>query len=246
MKNYNCLTSSHLKIIAIISMAIDHFGAVFLGAYALPYALCRTIGRLAFPIFCFLLSEGFYHTSNRKNYFLRLLAFAFIAEIPFNLAFTKEIIHFGGLNVFFSLCLGFAAIWVLDSIDNLLISIPSVLCLCALASIMGTDYKWYGVALIIIFYLLRKNLPVAMVCFAAVTLIYSIWAPISFLIKTAGTYNVDFSGFINMIGRQPFAILAILPIAMYNGEKGFLKNKYFFYAFYPVHLFVFYAISLLV
>lgn len=98
-KPYECLSGSVLKVIAAVAMLIDHFGAsiliydpqafepyfYFLGAPIGLYRLCRDLGRIAFPIFCFLLTEGFIHTSNRLRYARNLLIFALISEIPFSM-----------------------------------------------------------------------------------------------------------------------------------------------------------------
>ena len=129
------LTSGALKWIALITMFIDHIGAIILekgaiSAYnqGLPTALSydvslllskmdffiRQIGRISFPIFCFLLVEGFYHTSNRKKYALRLFLFACISEIPFDLCFRGKILEFSYQNVMFTLLIGFLTMWAIE------------------------------------------------------------------------------------------------------------------------------------
>ena len=91
-----------LKMLAVISMSIDHTGAVLM-----PDCIwLRIIGRLAFPIYCFLLVQGFRNTSNIKKYIGRLALFAVVSEIPFNLAFYGTIIAEEFRNVFFTLLLG--------------------------------------------------------------------------------------------------------------------------------------------
>jgi len=92
-KNKFKLTSTDLKIIAIITMLIDHIGAVLLDTSTIEYFACRIIGRLSFPIFCFLIIEGFTHTKNNKKYLLRLFIFAIISEIPFDLVFFNKFIY---------------------------------------------------------------------------------------------------------------------------------------------------------
>ena len=113
------LSGSTLKYIAIITMLIDHFGAaffiVFTSFYAgtasfaqadILYQVMRGIGRTAFPIFCFVLVEGLYHTHDVKRYLLRLFVFALVSEVPFDLAFSDQILEFGAQNVFFTLLIG--------------------------------------------------------------------------------------------------------------------------------------------
>lgn len=131
------LSGSTLKWIAIITMLIDHIGAVILekgaiGAYnqqlstALSYEatfqlfqidhIIRQIGRVAFPIFCFLLVEGFYHTSNRKKYALRLTLFALLSEIPFDIALNGAILEFSYQNVMVTMLLGFLTMWAMETV----------------------------------------------------------------------------------------------------------------------------------
>ena len=110
------LSGSTLKLIAIITMLIDHIGAAVIARlliagqgsemlYKIYYAM-RAVGRVAFPIFCFLLVEGFFYTGSRKKYALRLFGFALLSEIPFDLAFSGKILEFGYQNVFFTLLIG--------------------------------------------------------------------------------------------------------------------------------------------
>lgn len=129
------LSGSTLKWIAIVTMLIDHIGAVlfengFIKAYnqqlsgAFSYSVThavwyadiwmRRIGRVAFPIFCFLLVEGFFHTSNRKKYALRLGIFALVSEVPFDLAFRSSILEFTYQNVMVTLFIGFLTIWAME------------------------------------------------------------------------------------------------------------------------------------
>ncbi len=108
------LSGSDLKIIAVIAMFLDHLAATVLvrclvtgvfwdqAAWYEVYQVMRNIGRVAFPIYCFLLVEGFIHTSDRRKYALRLFLFALISEIPFDLAFNAQVLEFGYQNVFFT------------------------------------------------------------------------------------------------------------------------------------------------
>ena len=168
------LTGNALKWIAIVTMLIDHVGAtlVLQMFYANPtndmlaiYYLVRSVGRVAFPIFCFLLVEGFCHTRSRGKYLLRLGLFALLAEIPFDLAFNWPeysdlnvfgILEFTSQNVFFTLFFGLCALWLWDVMAKRLprwaeyaAAVVAALPACFAANLLCTDYDVSGVALIV-------------------------------------------------------------------------------------------------
>lgn len=221
--NFRILSGSSLKIIAIILMLIDHIGAVILyhGFLArqlliLPdttayniyivYQILRFIGRASFPIFCFLLVQGFVHTSNKRGYAVRLFLFALISEIPFDIAIHGSWWTFDSQNVFFTLLIGFFVLWLTEMWKgNALLQIIIAGLGMGLAYLMKTDYSYWGIILIVVLYYFR-NRPV---------------------IQTI-------SGSIFLAWEAP-AILAFIPINMYNGKRG-ISLKYFFYVFYPAHL----------
>lgn len=211
------LNSYTLKWIAIITMVIDHTGAILLP----QFPVMRLIGRISFPIFCFLLVEGFYHTSNIKRYLIRLGIFAFISEIPFDLMFIPTNDYLTHQNVFFTLFIGLATIygiskadekWKDNSFISTLARIVVVVVGGILAYLLQTDYGILGIGYIVIFYVFRGRL----------TLIAILMAVLNY--AAYGSLNA-----------QTFAILAIPIIALYNGQKG-RSMKYLFYAFYPVHI----------
>lgn len=209
------LSSFVLKMMAIITMAIDHVGAVFFP----QYIILRIIGRLAFPIFCFLLVEGFYHTRDVHKYMLRLGIFAFVSEIPFDLAFFGTFIEFTHQNVFFTLFLGLLALYLLNTKMLLVTKTVGVFLLMFLAELLHTDYGAIGILMILVFYSFREKS----------------------IIKSASI------GIINMLlvgGVQAYATFSIIPILLYNGRRGY-NLKYIFYAFYPVHLIIIFIVSLL-
>lgn len=218
-----------LKLIAMITMFIDHTGAIlFEGS---PYYMYfRMIGRLAFPIYCFLLVEGFYHTSNVKRYLKRLGIFALISEIPFDLAFSKTeegINFFISQNVFFTLYIGLLVIYFMslvnkkymnDSMKQNLINIGVVIVGCFASIVLATDYTFLGVLLIVCFYLFRSNK--LLLAIAVLLLNYEL----------AGTL-------------QAIAAVSMIFIWFYNGKKGPKLNRYIFYAFYPAHILLLVFIS---
>lgn len=211
---YRKLDGRMLKIIAVISMFIDHVGAVLFP----NIILFRIVGRLAFPIYCFLLVEGARYTHNMRQYMLRLGIFALISEVPFDWAFYHQPVYTAHQNVFFTLFIGLVMIWFLEHPMNDM-EIPDVvskLIIVAVAGIgaelLSTDYGFSGIAIILIFYILRerlllKYLTVALIC-------------------------------IGMGWLEAFAILALIPIALYNGQRGSQTKimQFGFYVFYPAHL----------
>jgi len=245
----NCrLTGSHLKWIAILTMLIDHIGVALLEVGLLPQIadavlagnsfdyvisdyhfwyrfddVLRAIGRLSFPIFCFLLVEGFLHTKNVKKYALRLGLFALISEIPFDLAFNESFLEASYQNVFFTLFLGLLMLIGLKYFEETLplrfswLRIIVALTAILFAVFLRTDYDAFGIMLIFLLYEFRHSKKLR--CIA---------------------------GAILMLFNSTTGCIAFLLIWFYNGERGKQLPKYFFYAFYPVHLIVLYFIRLLV
>lgn len=231
-KRFRCLSGSTLKIIAICAMAIDHFAAsIIYYGILLPrktprltipnwdwftiYMVMRCIGRIAFPIFCFLLIEGFLHTSNKQKYALRLFLFALISEFPFDLALFNTPFDLEHQNVFFTLLIGLLVIWAMEAAEKfrfyILLKAAAVLAGGALALLLKTDYDYKGIIVIVVLYCLRYNQVLRTIV-----------------------------GCICLLWEAP-ACFAFIPINLYNGKRG-LSLKYFFYAFYPVHLLIYAAI----
>ncbi|MCM1183657.1 MAG: conjugal transfer protein TraX [Roseburia sp.] len=209
------ISASALKWIAVITMLVDHFAiAVYWQLDARVYEvyfLQRCIGRIAFPIYCFLLVEGFFHTRNVGRYIGRCLLFALLSEIPFNMAIYGAVWYPRGQNVYFTLTLGLCALAVLQKLRgrDILHIIAQLACVgvfACLAQLLEVDYHWKGVLFIVMFYYCR-SLPhwvrnvVGVAAFA-----YEVTAP-----------------------------LAFIPIQLYNGKRG-RQIKYLFYAIYPAHL----------
>lgn len=209
------LDSFTLKWIAMITMLVDHVGAVLFP----DQMTFRIIGRLAFPIYCFLLVEGAVHTFDWKKYLVRLSVFALISEIPFDLAFRGRMFDWGSQNVFFTLAFGLTAVLILQKWKFALTSWAGVLLLVLAAEFLRTDYGGGGVIIILIFYLLREHMIAKAFCFGAEILV---------------GYG----------GLESFALCSLFPILCYNGKKGPGGLKYFFYIFYPAHLLLLYFSSL--
>ena len=207
------ITSYQLKWIAIETMVIDHMGAIL---YPTEMVF-RYIGRVSFPIFCFLLVEGFCHTHDIFGYMARLGAFALMSEIPYDLAFNGEVLEFTHQNVFFTLLLGVILMYVLEKGGEWPQKAVEVLLVMWMAVFFHTDYGYRGILLIFIFYQLRRFRWAKLGCGAAWNLIWN-------------------------RSIQGYGAFAMIPIALYNGSRG-KKMKYFFYIFYPAHLLILFVIS---
>jgi hypothetical protein len=226
-EKYRFFSGSALKTIAVVSMIIDHVAFVLvqrmavgytyiLGSSLTVYMLLRYVGRLAFPIYCFLLVEGFAHTHDRRRYGLRLAAFAVISEIPWNLVHTGRLLY-ERQNVFFTLTLGFIALCLAEGLEKdaehrglYALGLAAVVA----AGLWGRmDYGAVGVGIILMMYLLRER--AVLRAAAGVCLLPNTW----------------------------IAGLAFVPIALYNGKRGYIRGKaaqIAFYAIYPVHLLILY------
>lgn len=222
------MSSFALKLIAMITMLIDHAGYI-LFENSPYYMYFRMIGRLAFPIYCFLLVEGFYHTSNVKKYLKRLGVFAIISEIPFDLAFhnTTNTSFLDGQNVFFTLYIGLLVIYFMslvikkyprDIMKQNVVNFTIIAIGCIVSKLLGTDYDILGVLIIVSFYLFRS---------------YKLLLTMVMLLLNYGIYG----------SLQALATISMVFIWFYNGKKGLKINKYIFYAFYPVHILLLVLIS---
>lgn len=223
-----------LKIIAMVTMLVDHIAAAVLvryfyatgdwGLYSIYYTM-RQIGRIAFPIYCFLLVEGAERTANRGRYLGRMAVFALISEIPFDLAFGSSLLEWNYQNVFFTLTIALSIIfgieWIGGRMPEGVWRKAAVLAVAAagmfLAAGLRTDYGWKGVACILILYFFRKNLKTELI--------------------------MGYAAFVFLLGEIT-ALPAFLLLSFYRGKKGF-SCKYLFYGFYPVHLLLLFGICVL-
>jgi len=226
------MNSNQLKLIAIITMLIDHVG------YALfpELLILRIVGRLAFPIFTFLIAEGYHHTRDINKYMIRLGSFALISEVPFDLAFHGQILEFHGQNIFFTLFLGLLAIKLYDLYrdKNRIIAILSVVFICLTSYFFKTDYYVFGVLIIFAFNKLRDSKAKLTVVSILLVLLMVVIALSKGDFTIYNTYQI-------------FSLLSLGLIYLYNGEPGRKLNnlKYALYAFYPVHISLIYVTQLI-
>ena len=263
------INATQLKLIALLTMFIDHIGAIIMpclidSAQANQnlslfislegiLILMRLIGRVSFPIFAFLIVNGYFHTSNKSNYLLRLTVFALISEPFFDFANTGMWLEFTHQNVFFTLALGLLTIWGYDNIAKAnsfnFVAGLYVLTMSLMAVNLRTDYDFYGVLMIFIFYLFYQNkMRLCVMMILLNLLLYgpsiAMWPYVSSLIHDS--YGFQLTGIKNLLLQifvylkcisQLFSVIALWPLVKYNGEKGdSTLNKYAFYLFYFHHM----------
>lgn len=227
------LSGSMLKVIALLSMVVDHVGGWLLADYpraAEPlfeigklqvswFFVCRgIIGRIAFPVFAFLLVEGYVHTRNRKRYLYTMLAWAVVTQPCCNLMHHMPwYTYWQGLNVLFTLAAGLLALMIYDAGHLSSIKKPlSLLVLFMVVYLGRMDYGAMGVSFILLLYVLRGN-----------------WSLV--LAATLGCF----------LKKLPFAGMSWILMLMYNGNRGFIRgnvSKYLFYAMYPLHMLAIWAV----
>lgn len=244
------MTSFALKIIALISMFCDHFG----NAYLKHFSFFNLIGRIAFPIFAFQISEGYIHTKNLKKYFLRLGIFALVSQIPFSL-FVYKFLNASplSLNVFFTLLFGLLSICLFDYVMKFfkrcnktkdeknitltkncfhldkIIGLIIVFLIAYIAQLLNTDYGAWGVILVFAFYIFKDKKMSKFITFTSLVIIKYLPS----LIQSNFHYIY--------ILMTLATLLPILFIDLYNGKQG-KKIKYMLYWFYPIHLLLLYLI----
>lgn len=213
------LSSSALKVMAVLSMVADHSAYYFIEENTVVYGVMRCFGRIAFPVFALLVAEGYAHTRNRMRYFLSLLAFAAISEVPWYLLNGADGTH----NVMFTLALGVAAMAAFDRLkEHKAVAFATVLFAATASAILGLDYGWRGILMIFLFHL-----------FGSLYNRQQSNSQSARLLQIAFTF--PFMAHYGITG----ALLACSVIFLYDGTRGFIKGnlaKYGFYAFYPLHL----------
>ena len=224
-KNFQFLSGAELKLIAIISMLADHVNKALIYPYlesnhgflAFISDVFDIIGRIAFPLFCFMLVEGYFKTRNRKKYLLNLLLFGVISEIPFDMFTTASFFNMNWNNVMFTLALVLVTVWIIDTLKEkmqkrtkalwYLVSILIVLGMCIVSMSLSLDYEHHAILIGYFFYLFH-DMPVFAIPF----------------------------GYASMF-KEPWALLGFGLTLTYNGERG-KQHKMLYYWFYPVHLLI--------
>lgn len=231
-----------LKLLAAFLMVIDHFAILFIPSDTLLYVICRLIGRLSMPLFAYYVALGFIHTKHFNNYILRLVVMTLVTQLPFtwiiyNDSFWTTLRESQGLillehfNIGLTFICGLLLLKLLQERITPIVGFPLILFLCFLAEL--GDYGLYGVALVVLFYAYHTTKLSLSQCGFAITILTALY-----------TYNPSldywFSGFV----MQAPAFLSIALINCFHTQKVKLP-RFFFYWFYPLHMFILLILSTL-
>lgn len=238
-ERYRVLSGFALKRIAVLSMVIDHFGSIVMDGVLAPYMnngavyftpdmpffiyhsmyikeICQALGSAAFPIFCFLIVEGFIHTHSRLRYGVLMAIFAIISELPYDLAHYGVLMDFSLQNVMFTLCVGILTLFAVSRLETLprkglrtVLIAAVILAGAGLAFAIRSEYVFLGIFTIALFYLLRNT-------------------------------RWQIAGLAPLLIVSPWILLAAPALLLYSGARG-KGSKYFFYVFYPTHFLLFFA-----
>ena len=233
-KNFE-LTAAVLHIIAMTLMLMDHLWATLLPARE----LLTCAGRVAFPIFAFMAVEGYFHTRSFKKYILRMLLFAVLSEIPFDLMYGGTWFYPVHQNVLWTFLLGLLGVWLMEQVRKkgktwmyLLVCVLVVPAGLVLGTLCMVDYYGVGVLTVFVFYFLHGR---KWWCFLG-QLAALYWLNVELL--GGLMYPVQLFGMEFELCQQGLALLALIPIWLYRGRQGYHSKpfQYLCYAFYPVHI----------
>lgn len=245
MKRKIGLSGFALKRLAVLSMIIDHIGSLLLRAMLEPYKVdgvlmvnrdsptalwhimearevCEILGSVAFPIFCFLIVEGFLHTRNRVGYGLRMALFALLSEIPFDLAHFHTPLSLRLQNVMFTLAVGILTLLLISRAEERWRGAPVL--------------RWTAVAL-----LTAAGMALALLARGEYVFLGVLSAVLVYLLRDWGRLRM--AGLAPLLVVSPWVLLALPFLLLYNGERG-RGSKWFFYVFYPAHFLLFAALAL--
>ena len=229
-------TSMSLHILAMVIMLIDHFKFVFY-----DITLLNSVGRIAFPIFAFMVVEGYHHTRDVKKYAQRLLFFAILSEIPADLMSRANPFYSGHQNVLWTFLIGLAMIHLNEKAKNtgkpvlrVLAAVGTVVAGYYIGVFTHVDYSKAGVLTVLTFYFFRGR---KWWCFAGqlVSMVF-----LHFVVQASSALEFSIFGCDLSLPIQGLAVLSLLPIWLYRGKQG-MHNKglqFLYYAFYPVHMLV--------
>lgn len=231
------LSAAALHILAMAFMLMDHLWATLLPAQ--EWLTC--VGRIAFPIFAFMAVEGYFHTYNLKKYLLRMLIFAVISEVPFDLMYGGTWFYPVHQNVIWTLMMGLVGIHLMETVRKkkstfvyILVSAIVVILGGLLGTLSMVDYYGIGVLTVFIFYFFRQR---KWWCLLG-QMLALYWVNVELL--GGLMYPIRLFGMEFELCQQGLALLALLPIWLYRGRQGYHSKpfQYFCYAFYPIHMLV--------
>lgn len=215
-------------MIAIVTMFCDHLGYTLFK----HFSYFNYIGRLAFPLFAFGISEGYAHTRSKKNYCMRLLMFGIISQIPFMWFNSMFRNNFFSLNIFFTLLIGLIAIIGYEQCKSKAVGILLVVSLACTADFFKTDYGYWGVLIIFIFHVFKDKKWLMNLSYIGLCIIK--YLPLAISTSLYLEYGLLFI----------CTLIPLIFINLYNGKKG-PNTKYLLYTFYPVHLALLYLFNIL-
>lgn len=231
------ITSMVLHLMAMAFMLCDHlWGTVIPGN---DWLTC--IGRMAFPIFAFLLMEGYFHTGNLKKYALRLFLFALLSEIPFNLAMGSRLFYPVHQNVLWSFLISLGLVHWNEKVKKsgklwlrILAGVVSILLGYVVGLLSMVDFYHAGILTVLVFYFFRRKKWWS--CFAQLLCLWYL----NMEMLGGFAYELQFFGRTWYLVRQGFALLALVPIWLYRGKQGYHSRwlQMAYYAFYPLHLLI--------
>ena len=230
------MTSFALHIMAMIFMLCDHlWGTIVQGN---DWLTC--IGRLTFPIYAFMIVEGYFHTKNLKKYVTRLFIFALISEIPFNLAMGSRLFYPIHQNVLFTFLISIGLIhWNEKTKDKqiwkkILVAFTTIFIAFIVGIITFVDFYHAGILMVLVFYFFRGR---KWWCYLGQLI--CMWY-INCDMLGGLQYEMNIFNQTYFISRQGFALLALIPIWLYKGKQGYYSKtlQFIYYAFYPIHLLI--------
>lgn len=251
-----------LKLLAVITMLIDH-----IGAFLLPdVEFLRIIGRISFPIFAFCIANGYRYTKNKYKYMLRLLIGGIISIFPYSILHGPGYFRVPFRNIFFTLLLGLLCIFFFDNAKKKrkglknIISLGSAImvfvCL-SFSNILSVEYGLFGVALVLLYHFVidsKVGIIMVSVWMNLILEMDGLCGSLGVTKYTAGWYlsnmfDLNFHAYQFIRGKyyigQWCGMFAAIPLCLYNGKKGYSAKwlQWVFYLFYPVHLFILFMIK---
>lgn len=220
MREKKGFSRNFLKILAVLTMLIDHMAFLVLEVSGCEeiYEIMRIIGRISFPLFCFVFVQGFLSTHNLRKYMERIFIFAVLSEIPYDLMFSRKLVSLDAQNVLWTFLIAIVALYFMQKFAGNLFAEAIVMVLGSIVAwYFKTDYSYIGVLLIIMLYYLRFNRGYQVIS--------------GLLLCLSG-------------GLEIYAVFGLALCYFYSEEKQERQlPKYFFYAFYPAHLLILWGIS---
>jgi hypothetical protein len=245
-------------------MVIDHIGLFFFP----QILLFRIVGRLAFPLFAWLIANGAYHSKNINKYLARMFIFALVAQIPFIVIHRLVDPSFWALNVLFTLFLGLLTILLIKKSKNIVTTFLVIILGALIASFFNTEYGAMGVLAVVIFYIFFKNFRIMIILQICLFTLFSLTPIIFYIALTRGVHStvpttifplclpvwthvclrvsMTFPpNFISQTLIEPLGLFSLIFVGFYSSQEG-RKLKYFFYWFYPIHLVILYFFKLFI